>query len=180
MQRAAARRASPAAAVTAKSLSSAPSLLSLLCVLSASAAAGHLADITIDTGRRRSCRQPPPTRQRSGHYHSTTPCTRPPNWQLRRQIAGSLRNAAAPAPNTPRCALCTMPLTAGRGGAVRGQRGALKRSRWRSAVRLCDGAARRGAVARLYNGPRAAGGACCTKTPPLKTAAARFSGCDLF
>jgi len=50
MQRAAARRASPAAAVTAKSLSSAPSLLSLLCVLSASAAAGHLADITIDTG----------------------------------------------------------------------------------------------------------------------------------
>jgi hypothetical protein len=33
----------------------------------------------------------------------------------------------------------------------------------------------RGAVARLYNGPRAAGGACCTETPPLKTAAARFS-----
>ena len=58
MQRAAARRASPAAAVTAKSLSSAPSLLSLLCVLSASAAAGHLADITIErrcSSQRRDC-----------------------------------------------------------------------------------------------------------------------------
>jgi len=59
--------------------------------------------------------------------------------------------------------------------AVRGRRGALRRSLWRSAVMLRGGAARRGAVARLYNGPRAAGGACCTETPPLKTAAARFS-----
>ena len=56
-----------------------------------------------------------------------------------------------------------------------GRRGALKRGRWRSALRLCDGAARRGAVARLYNDPRAAGSPCCSQTPPLKTAAARFS-----
>ena len=89
MQRAAARRASPAAAVTAKSLSSAPSLLSLLCVLSASAAAGHLADITIDTGRRRSCRQPPPTRQRFGHYAATTAlCLHPARrgWPVRHPV----------------------------------------------------------------------------------------------
>jgi len=41
----------------------------------------------------RSCRQPPPTRQRSGHYHAATLWETPPNWQLPRQIAGSQGNA---------------------------------------------------------------------------------------
>ena len=69
----AALRACPAAAVAAKSLSAA---LSLLFVLSANAAAGPAADIQ---GWRRSCRQPSPTRQRSGHDHAKTPCGTPPN-----------------------------------------------------------------------------------------------------
>ena len=44
----------------------------------------------IEAASARSCRQPPPTRQRSGHYHAATLWETPPNWQLPRQIAGSL------------------------------------------------------------------------------------------
>ena len=47
----------------------------------------------IEAASARSCRQPPPTRQRSGHYHAATLWETPPNWQLPRQIAGSQGNA---------------------------------------------------------------------------------------
>ena len=104
MQHAAARRASPAAAVTAKSLSSAPSLLSLLCVLSASAAAGHLADITIErrcSSQRRDCSRAssPVVYPRS---RSSRTCCRPSGADsLRRRdcprdavVAGAVRHPA--------------------------------------------------------------------------------------
>ena len=54
----------------------------------------------------RSCRQPPPTRQRSGHYHAATLWETPPNWQLPRQIAGTQGYAGRAGAEFSRAAPC--------------------------------------------------------------------------
>ena len=54
----------------------------------------------------RSCRQPPPTRRRSGHYHAATLWETLPNWQLPWQIAGSQGYAGRAGAQFSRAAPC--------------------------------------------------------------------------
>ena len=61
-------------------------------------------------------RQPPPTRQRSGHYHATTLCETLPNWQLPRQIAGSQGNPGRAGAEFSRAAPCLRGRSGSRGG----------------------------------------------------------------